>query len=157
MKKGDISMKTAGEIIQYINETSANVYELSKDFGLAETTLRSRLIKLGFEVSKEGVWQYAGDPDKEPVDEDVVSKMRMTASKESRRKSKDVIDFSKPTIHQTLMQLDLTKKSVRTTITIQPEYMEEMKKLATNTRLRLSDLYTLAIYEFLDKYYSDEK
>ena len=53
------------------------------------------------------------------------------------------------------MQLNLTNKGVRTTITIQSEYIEEMKALAAKTRLRLSDLYTLAIHELLEKYRSN--
>lgn len=145
-------MKTAGEIVQYLNETGANIYEVSKQFGLADTTLRARLIKLGYELNQEGKWEYTGDPDKEPVDEDVVTKKRMAKSKVSPSISRININHN-PTIHQALMQLDLTNKGIRTTVTIQPEYIEKMKELAEKTRLRLSDLYTLAIYELLEKYH----
>ena len=149
-------VKTAGEIIHYLNEKGANVYEVSKQFGLADTTLRARLIKLGYEVNQEGKWKYAGDSGVEPADEDVVSKKRMATSLEPRNNAGNVNVSPQPSIHQVLMQLDLSGKGVRTTITIQPEYLEEMKELSAKTRLRLSDLYTLAICELLEKYLSKE-
>lgn len=145
-------MKTAGEIIHYLNESGANIYEVSKQYGLGDTTLRARLINLGYEMNQEGKWEYMGNPDKEPVDEDVVSKKRMTTLKKTNKPSQDVDNVSKINIHQALMQLNLSTKSVRTTIALQPEYIDEMKELANKTRLRLSDLYTLAVYELLEKY-----
>jgi len=148
-------MKTAGEIINYLNESGANIYEVSKQFGLADTTLSARLIKLGYELNQEGEWEYTGDSENEPLDEDVVSKKRMTTQKSPPTMSEEVNIVSKITIHQALMQLNLTNKGIRTTITIQPEYIEEMKELAIKTRLRLSDLYTLAVYELLEKYRSN--
>lgn len=149
-------MKTAGEVIQYLNETGANVYELSKSFEFAETTLRSRLFKLGYRVNQEGKWYFNGDPDMEPKDVDIVSKKRMTIPKKPYTSPRVAVNVSaESNIHQALMQLDLTQKGVRTTITIQPEYLEEMKELSVRTRLRLSDLYALAIYEFLNKYHPD--
>ena len=156
MYKGDVSMKTAGEIIHHLNETGANVYDVSKQFGLADTTLRARLIKLGYEVNQEGKWKYVGDSGVEPADEDVVSKKRLPTTKRSNPSPQVEAISSKSTIHQALMGLDLTKEGVRTTITTQSECLEEMKALATKTRLRISDLYTLAIQEFLDKYRSGE-
>lgn len=148
-------MKTAGEIINHLNESGANIYEVSKQFGLADTTLRARLIKLGYSLNQEGEWEYTGDSDKEPVDEDVVSKKRMTTPKNPPVTSQVLNTGDNNTIHQALMELDLTNKGVRTTIKIQPEYIEEMKGLAAKTRLRLSDLYTLAVHELLSKYGSN--
>jgi Ribbon-helix-helix domain len=148
-------MKTAGEIVRYLNETGANVYELSKELGLAETTLRSRLLKLGYRMNQEGQWYFPGDPDKEPKDADIVSKKRMIIPKDLHSRPREIVKVSaEANIHQALMRLDLTGKGVRTTITIQPEYLEGMKELAAKTRLRISDLYSLAIREFLDKYHS---
>jgi hypothetical protein len=147
-------MKKAGEIINHLNETRANIYELSKQFGLGDTTLRRRLIKLGYALNQRGEWEYTGDPDKEPVDEDVVTKKRMATPK-NPLVTHQVNTGGNITIHQALMELDLTNKGVRTTIKIQPEYIEEMKELAAKTRLRLSDLYTLAVYELLEKYRSN--
>lgn len=146
-------MKTAGEIINYLNESGANIYEVSNQFGLADTTLRARLIKLGYKMNQEGNWEYTGDSDKDPMGEDVVSKKRMTTPKRPLTMSQEVDSADNTTIHQALMQLNLTNNGVRTTITIQPEYIEEMKQLSTKTRLRLSDLYTLAVYELLEKYH----
>lgn len=148
-------MKTAGEIINHLNESGANIYEVSKQFGLADTTLRARLINLGYSLNQEGEWEYTGDSDKEPVDEDVVSKKRMTTPKNPPVTSQVLNTGDNNTIHQALMELDLTNKGVRTTIKIQPEYIEEMKGLAAKTRLRLSDLYTLAVHELLSKYGSN--
>ena len=39
--------------------------------------------KLGYQMNQEGEWEYTGDSDKEPVDEDVVSKKRMKTSRSS--------------------------------------------------------------------------
>ncbi|WP_084786809.1 ribbon-helix-helix domain-containing protein [Bacillus tuaregi] len=50
------------------------------------------------------------------------------------------------------MKLDLSSKAERTTITIQPAYLNQLKELSIKTRLRMSDLYTLALHELLDKY-----
>ncbi|WP_172713578.1 ribbon-helix-helix domain-containing protein [Geobacillus sp. E263] len=147
-------MKTAGEIVCYLNETGANIYELSEELGLGRTTLRSRLLKLGYQVNQDGKWYYAGDPDKETKDVDIMSKKRMTIPKKAYTSPQVAVNVStESNIHQALMQLDLTQKGVRTTITIQPEYLEGMKELSVRTRLRLSDLYALAIYEFLNKYH----
>lgn len=153
--KGRCQMKKAGEIINHLNETGANIYEVSKQFGLGDTTLRGRLIKLGYALNPEGEWEYTGDSDKEPVDEDVVSKKRMTAPKNLPVTSQVPNIGGNITIHQALMQLNLSNEGVRTTIKIQPEYIDEMKELAAKTRLRLSDLYTLAVYELLEKYRSN--
>lgn len=153
MNGGDDLMRTAGEIIHYLNENDANIYELNKQVGLGDTTLRSRLMKLGYKPNQDGEWMYTGDADKEPVGEDVVSKGRMQGARGTSRITKETNIINESTIHEALMKLDLTNKSVRSTITIQPEYMAQMKELASKTRLRLSDLYTLAIYEFLNKYH----
>ncbi|MDS9470896.1 ribbon-helix-helix domain-containing protein [Sporosarcina pasteurii] len=148
-------MKTAEEIINHLNATGANVYDLSEQLGFGRSTLQGRLKRLMYKVNQEGRWVYTGDPDEEPKDVDVVSKKRMTTAKTTQTVS-GVLNVSRDlSIHEALMQLKLVDKGVRTTITIQPEYMEEMKMLATKTRLRLSDLYTLAIYELLEKYHSN--
>src|SRR5699024_4289350 len=148
-------MKNAGEVINHLNETVANIYELSKQCGLGDTTLRARLKKLGYALNHEGKWEYTGDLDKEPVDEDVVSKKRMTTPKNLPVTSQVPNIGGNITIHQALMQLNLSNEGVRTTIKIHPEYIDEMKDLAAKTRLRLSDLYTLAVYELLEKYRSN--
>ncbi|MFS0687812.1 ribbon-helix-helix domain-containing protein [Sporosarcina sp. 179-K 8C2 HS] len=145
-------MKTAGEVINYLNETGANVYEVSEQLGLGTSTLRTRLIRLGFK-EQEGKWGYTGDSDKEPKDIDVVSKKRMTTAKKISTVTRESNISKDHSIHEALMQLNLTNKAaVRTTVTLQSDYIEEMKVLATKTRLRLSDLYTLAIHELLNKY-----
>jgi hypothetical protein len=148
-------MKTAGEIIQYLNETHTNVYELSKTLGLAETTIRQRLLKLGYTIGNDGIWSFSGDPDMEPIKEDVVSGKR----RQGRKKGFEIEDFNrgnhlvdKPNVHQALMELDLDVEDVRTTISIHPESLENLKKFAKKTRLKLSDLYSLALFEFLNKY-----
>lgn len=148
-------MKTAGEIVIYLNESSANVYELSESLGLARTTLRARLIQLGYEKNIEGIWEYTGDSDKEPIEVDIVTRNRIIKTKQPNNA---LIEFKRNphaqlNIHEALMQLDLAASSERTTISLQPEYLHAMKELAAKTRLRLSDLYTLAIYELLEKYH----
>lgn len=148
-------MRIAGEIVQHLNETGANIYELSERLGLSRTTLRARLIKLGYKVNEEGLWSYVGNPNDEPYDVDIVSKKRLTNTKQSSNTATMTVKgdlYARPNIHDALMQLDLNTKGIRTTISIQPAYLEEIKDLAAKTRLRLSDLYTLAIYELLEKY-----
>ncbi|WP_404996433.1 ribbon-helix-helix domain-containing protein [Caldifermentibacillus hisashii] len=152
-------MKFAGEIVQHLNETGANVYELSERLGLSRTTLRARLIKLGYEVNGEGLWNYKGNPEDEPYNVDIVSINRLISKKQSSNAvattRKDALN-TRPNIHDALMQLDLQEKGIRTTISIQPAYLEGIKELAAKTRLRLSDLYTLAIYELLEKYQTND-
>ncbi|MDH2882513.1 ribbon-helix-helix domain-containing protein [Bacillus cytotoxicus] len=148
-------MKTAGEIIQYLNETHTSIYELSKTLGLGDTTLRQRLIRLGYQLGNDGMWSFSGDQDKEPIKEDVVSGKR----RQSMRKDFESKDFTqvdrivvKPNVHQALMELNLDVEGVRTTISIHPDSLEQLKKFARKTRLKLSDLYSLALFEFLEKY-----
>lgn len=151
-------MKTAGEIVQYLNETGANVYELSESLGLARTTLRARLKNLGYKINEEGLWTYEGSVDDEPFNVDIVTKKRLTNTRLNSSTASIALKeeaYAKPNIHDALMQLDLTEKGIRTTISIQPDYLKGIKELATKSRLRLSDLYTLAIYELLEKYRSN--
>lgn len=148
-------MKTAGEIIQYLNETHTNIYELSKQLGLGETTLRQRLLRLGYTIGNDGVWSFSADPDLEPIKEDVVSgKRRQNLRKDFESKEFTQRDYIvvKPNVHQALMELDLDVEGVRTTLSIHPDSLEQLKKFAKKTRLKLSDLYSLALFEFLDKY-----
>lgn len=144
MNKGESIMKTAEEFIHYLNETGANIYEVSKSVGLGDTTLRSRLLKLGYVLDEDGKWRFSGDPEKEPKNEDVVSKKRMTIAKDIKLPHiKNNGNISTPNVHQALMDLDLTGKVVRTTITIQPENLERLREFSHKSRLRISDLYSL--------------
>lgn len=151
-RNGDAKMKTAGEVVQYLNETGANIYALSESFGLGKTTLRKRLMNLGYTQSTTGAWMYAGDASTDPSNEDVVSKKRMVTSRDSSESNAMHKSHSQMTIHQSLMQLNLSENTTRTTVTIADSQIKEMKELATVTRLRLSDIYSLAIAEFLEKY-----
>lgn len=151
-------MKTAGEIIRHLNETGENVYDLSESLGLYRTTLRGRLIKLGYKMDEEGCWSYEGDSDDGSFNVDIVTKKRLTNMKQANNTAAMTFksSYTKPNIHEALMQLDLDPKRIRTTISIQHEYLEGIKGLAARTRLRLSDLYTLAIFELLEKYHSED-
>ena len=151
-------MKTAGEIVHYLNDTGANIYRLSESFGFADNTLRNRLLKLGYEENDEGQWQYSGSPDTEPSDEDVTTKRRVKSKKRIDEGCLDETGSSsqKPSVHQALMELDLNAENVRTTISVQSDSLEGLKEFAKKTRLRISDLHTLAIHELLMKYDSDD-
>lgn len=65
----------------------------------------------------------------------VVFKGRRPGPRGTSRMTQETNVINESTIHEALMKLDLTNKSVRSTITIQPEYMEQMKELASKTRL----------------------
>ena len=150
--KEDDSMQTAGEIVQHLNETRCNIYELSEQLGLGKTTLRARLKKLGHLENHVGVWMYGGDALTEPGDADVVTGKRMVVAKDASVQETQVVVQTQLTIHQSLMQLDLNEKPVRTTISLRSNQIESMKQLANATRLRLNDVYSLAIAEFLERY-----
>lgn len=153
--KEDDQMRTATEVVHYLNENSISVYDLSEQLGLGRTTLRTRLMNLGYTLNAVDDWVYSGDALTEPGDVDVTSKRMVVAKNSTRSKTKD--EQSKITIHQSLMQLNLNDQTTRTTISILDSQIKEMKKLATATRLRLSDVYSLAIAEFLEKYSKVEK
>ena len=147
--KEDDEMRTAGEIVKHLNETRCNIYVLSEQLGLGRTTLRARLLKLGYEEAQDGVWQYQGDDLLESADVDVVTSKRVVVAKEVSN-----LDLIAPnlSIHDALMHLDLTEKATRTTISLRSHQIELMKTLADTTRLRLNDVYSLAISQFLERY-----
>lgn len=145
-------MHTASEVVHYLNENSISVYDLSEQLGLGRTTLRARLKNLGYTQNAVDDWVYSGDALTEPGDEDVVSNKRMVVAKDSTKSNAMHEQQTKITIHQSLMQLNLNDQTTRTTISILDSQIKEMKELAAATRLRLSDVYSLAIAEFLNKY-----
>lgn len=145
-------MRTASEVVQYLNETRCNIYELSEQLGFGKSTLRARLKKLGYSENQTGVWVYTGDALMEPVDEDVVTGKRMVVAKNASAHDFDDMIQPPPNIHQSLMQLDLNEKIKRTTVSIPENLLSAMKVLAKKTRLQPSDVYTLAIAEFLERY-----
>ncbi|MER2006806.1 MAG: hypothetical protein ABS939_05075 [Psychrobacillus sp.] len=150
-------MRTAGEIVMHLNETRCNIYALSEQLGLGRTTLRARLLKLGYEERQDGVWAYQGDDLLEAADVDVVTSKRVVVAKEVS--NRDVIEPNL-SIHDALMHLDLSEDVKRTTISLRIHHLEMMKTLADNTRLRLNDVYSLAIVQLLDRYamyLNDEK
>ncbi|QNU32614.1 winged helix-turn-helix domain-containing protein [Geobacillus sp. 47C-IIb] len=70
-----MNMKTAGEIIKFLNENKEiTVYELSESFGLSSGALRKRLISLGYTQNSMGEWKYNGKLEEEPRDEVVTGK-----------------------------------------------------------------------------------
>lgn len=145
-------MKTASEVVHHLNETGKCIYDLSKKFGIARSTLYQRLKRLGYILNQENKWVYDGNPEIDPGDVDVISKGRMKipeglSKNPSRVEIKDDLN-----IHQALMRININNENVRTTISFQSEYRDKMKKLSEQTRLRLTDLYTLAIHELLEKY-----
>lgn len=142
-------MRTAGEIVKYLNETRCNIYALSEQLSLGRTTLRSRLKKLGYEENHEGVWIYEGDDLLASSDVDVVTTKRVVVTKDA---SDSALVESITSIHEALMHLDLTEKPTRTTISLRRHQIEAMKQLADSTRLRLNDVYSLAIAQFLTRY-----
>ncbi|MEK4629007.1 hypothetical protein MKZ17_12440 [Solibacillus sp. FSL R7-0682] len=142
-------MRTAGEIVMHLNETRCNIYELSERLGLGRTTLRARLLKLGYEELQDGIWAYQGDDLLESADVDVVTSKRVVVAKEVPRPEVPKPNLS---IHDALMDLDLTENEKRTTISLRSHHLEMMKTLADNTRLRLNDVYSLAIAQLLERY-----
>lgn len=148
MKEED-SMRTASEVVQHLNETNENIYELSERLGLGRTTLRARLKKLGYKENHDGVWVYEGDDLLESADVDVVTSKRVVVAKEVSN-----LEVIEPniSIHDALMHLDLTEKAMRTTISLRSHQIEMMKTLADTTRLRLNDVYSLAVAQFLERY-----
>lgn len=150
--KEDDHMRTASEVVQHLNETRCNIYVLSEKLGLGKTTLRARLKKLDYAENQDGVWVYTGDALTEPIDEDVVTGKRMVVAKNATAHDFGDMVQPPPNIHQSLMQLDLNKKIKRTTVSIPENLLSAMKVLAKKTRLQPSDVYTLAIAEFLERY-----
>ena len=150
--KEDDHMRTASEVVQHLNETRCNIYELSEQQGFGKSTLRAKLLKLGYKENLNGLWVYEGDALTEPVDVDVLSKKRMVVAKNATAHDFGDMVQPPPNIHQSLMQLDLNEKSVRTTISLRSNQIDSMKHLANSTRLRLNDVYSLAIAEFLERY-----
>lgn len=144
-----IRMRTAGEIVKYLNETRCNIYALSEQLGLGRTTLRSRLKKLRYEENHEGVWIYEGDDLLASSDVDVVTSKRVVVAKDT---SNDALVDPATNIHMALMHLNLTEKPTRTTISLRSHQIEAMKTLADSTRLRLNDVYSLAIAQILERY-----
>lgn len=142
-------MRTAGEIVKHLNETRCNIYELSQQLGLGKTTLRARLKKLGYKESQDGVWGYEGDDLLESSGVDVVTSKRVVIAKDVSNHA-EIESLSN--IHEALMHLDLTEKPLRTTISLRRHQIEAMKQLADFTRLRLNDVYSLAIAQFLVRY-----
>lgn len=112
-------------------------------------------MKLGYMINQDGKWYYSGESEVEPKEKDVVSKSRMVTSRNSSKSSMPISTSNELSMHQSLMSLELTEEVVRTTISIPNEYLVGMKGLASKMRLRLSDLYTLAIAEFIEKYDHD--
>lgn len=146
-------MKTANEIVRHLNETGQSVYDLSEELGLSRTTLYQRLKRLGYLEDKENnKWFYDGDQENEAGYTDVVTRIRKTASKGSVKNLDKVEAKVELNIHEALMNIDIGNESVRTTISIPAEYRDKMKELSERTRLRLTDLYALAIDELLKKY-----
>lgn len=146
-------MKTANEIVHHLNETGQSVYDLSEELGLSRTTLYQRLKRLGYLEDKENnKWFYDGDQGNEPGHTDIVTRIRKAASKGSVKNLDKVEAKVELNIHEALMKIDIGNESVRTTISIPAEYRDRMKELSDRTRLRLTDLYALAIDELLKKY-----
>ncbi len=152
-----IKLRKAGEIVKHLNETRCNIYELSEKLGLGRTTLRARLKKLDYEENHEGDWIYKGDDLLAHSDVDILTSKRVSVAKHI---SNDALVDPETNIHKALMHLNLTEKPLRTTISLRSHQIEAMKTLADSTRLRLNDVYSLAIAQFLERYamyVNDEK
>lgn len=72
----DDSMRTASEVVQYLNETRCNNYELSEQLDFGGSTLRARLKQWGYAENHVGVWMYEGNASMEPADADGVTSKR---------------------------------------------------------------------------------
>lgn len=148
-----VNMKTAGEIIKFLNENKEiTVYELSESFGLSSGALRKRLISLGYTQNSMGEWKYNGKLEEEPRDE-VVTGKRMKRKRKNEVKEIDLTREykEKPDLYAALLTL-ATGKLVSKAFKTDEEIAERFKHFCKTAGVQIGKMHSLALLEFLEKY-----
>lgn len=143
---------TVKELIYMVNEEGKDIYQLSLDAGFSKGTLRQRLLAFGYMYDKEsGKWDYAGTDGVEPVDRAISypskRKQEIATNGENSMKFKENVD-----LFTALLQLPLEKEKVTNSYKTDKALVERMKTFIDRVSMPSGRLYSLAIYEFLEKY-----
>ncbi|UQD53392.1 hypothetical protein C0971_16220 [Bacillus methanolicus] len=141
-------MRYADEVVAFLNTNGANIYEVSVNLGLGRTSLRKKLLNIGYIQDNQGCWVFNGPPDQEPRNVDVTKRLNINKRNEVAKEPNKVENTS---IYNRILEIDDNKK-IRTTIVVDGEQIGKMKDLAKRYKLKISDLYSLALMEFTQKY-----
>lgn len=141
------------ELIQMVNEEGKNIYDISEAEGFSRGTLRQRLKKFGYDFDNGNKkWFYAGTDKVEPLDYEICypSKNKQDNLINEVNNSKQLIkseDFIKA-----LVQLPAENDKVTNSFKTDKSLVDRMKEFIKQVSLPAGKIYSLAIFEFLEKY-----
>ena len=139
------------ELIRMVNEEGKSIYDISESEGFSRGTLRQRLIKFGYKFDDESKkWFYTGTNEIEPLDYEICypskSKQQPTAN------LKNSIGAESTDFFTALLQLPLESNKVTNSFKTDKALVDRMKKFIEQVSLPVGKIYSLAVYEFLEKY-----
>lgn len=144
--------KYASEVVQHLNSSNSNIYEMSEQMGMGRTSLRRKLINLGYELNPEGKWVFTGNHDDEPLNVNLTQRLSLKRKNNQSPKQQPSGALAKEiSLYEAVMSLN-NDNQIRTTIVVDKDLVYQTKQLAERTKLKLSDLYSLALHELVEKY-----
>lgn len=145
---------TVKVLLRLVNEEGADIYQLSLDAGFSKGTLRQRLIALGYKQEKAtGKWVYVRTDGNEPLDTEICypskRKTQIPTGERDPKAVKGDVD-----IFTAILQLPPENQKITHSFKADKMLVERMKGFIKEVPLQEGKVYSLAIYEFLEKYES---
>ncbi len=139
------------DVVQYLNSSNANIYSLSEEMGLGKTSLRRKLISLGYELNSDGKWVFNGKPENEPLNTDLTKRLSLKKKNKQTPKQNNKTLSKEISLYEAVMGMDYNNQ-IRTTIVVEEELVHKTKQIAERSKLKLSDLYSLALHDLVEQY-----
>lgn len=140
------------ELIKLVNEEGANIYQLSIEQGFSKSTLRGRLLSLGYTFDKmTGKFVYGGDPENEPL-EQIITYVTMQRRPSQIAKHQESLAKEEADLFSAIIQLPAESGVVTFSFKTDKTLVDRLKAFIKDVALPSGKVCSLAIYEFLEKY-----
>ncbi|MDN4493088.1 hypothetical protein [Ureibacillus aquaedulcis] len=145
------------EVIEKLNTEKIDVAEFSIQCGLSDRTLGNRLAEFDYKQDENGVWYYSGDSEERNVEIDITRKGRVSKPQKKKVRNKktteqaDVITRQDVDLFTAIMQMPMSESVTRAYKT-DKKIDAKFKQIASETKLQINLLHSLALFEFVEKY-----
>lgn len=141
------------ELIELVNEQGKNIYRLSEAEGFSGGTLRNRLIDLGYKCDKRNKkWHYAGTNGIEPLDYELSYPSKKSQTTGTKKEYHSAFVVKNIDLFTALIRLPLENEQVTNSFKTDKALVDRMRTFIKQVSLPSGKIYSLAIYEFLEKY-----